>query len=117
VVSSLSKPTSGSSGPSAQPPEGAEETDPKKSRIQRTAENVINYFKKLKQEGLEFLGRNGEKRAYINRQTKEIRYNDDTHNEIECFDSSRRHSVRDPITNQLLDKPQHQFPNWLKRLL
>jgi hypothetical protein len=32
VVSSLSKPTSGSSGPSAQPPEGDDEKDPKKSK-------------------------------------------------------------------------------------
>jgi hypothetical protein len=91
--------------------------DPKKERIQRSAEDVFNYVQKMKKEGWEFLGRNGEKRAYINRKTGEIRYNDNTHNEIECFDSSRRHSVRDPVTDELLDKPRHQFPDWLKRLL
>jgi hypothetical protein len=109
VVASSSKSSSGS-GESTRPPKKDDE-DPKKSRIQRTAEDVRNHFKKLKGEGWEFLGRNGEKRAYINRRIKEIRYNDDTHNEIECFDSSKRHSVRDPITNELLDKPQHLFPN------
>jgi hypothetical protein len=88
--------------------------DPKKNRIQRTAEDVINYFKNLKKEGWEFFKKSGHRTAYKNNKTGEIRYNDDLHHEIECFDKRGRHSVRDPITNDFLNKPQHQFPDWLK---
>jgi hypothetical protein len=111
VVSSSSRASGG--GTSAQPPEG--DDGDKKGRIQRTAEDVINYFKKLKQEGWKFYrsDRSGHK-AYKNEKTGEIKYNDNMHNEIECFDKSGRHTVRDPVTDELLDKPQHRFPDWLK---
>jgi hypothetical protein len=97
-------------------PQQDPDNDPKKGRIQKNAEDVINYFKKLKREGWEFHRKSPNKRhtAYINRTTKEIRYNDNLHNEVECFDKRGNHSVRDPITNELLNKPPHQLPDWLK---
>jgi hypothetical protein len=114
VVNSSSKSGSGGGSRLPTPPEG-DDRDPKKSGIQRTAEDVINHFKKLKKEGWEFYkkDKNGHK-AYRNNKTGEIRYNDNLHNEVECFDKHGRHTVRDPVTDSILDKPQHRFPDWLK---
>jgi hypothetical protein len=96
-------------------PQQDPDNDPNRGRIQRKAKDVINYFKKLKEEGWEFFksDRKGH-RAYKNNETGEIRYNDNLHHEVECFDRQGRHTVRDPVTDNILNKPQHQFPDWLK---
>jgi hypothetical protein len=104
----------GGGGSSTQPPGG--DGDPKKNRIQRTAEDVVNYFKKLKENKNWKFHRKDTSghRAYRNDKTGEIRYNDNLHHEVECFDKCGNHSVRDPVTDNILNKPQHQLPNWLK---
>jgi hypothetical protein len=85
-------------------------------RIQRTRVDVVKYFNELRRNDRrwQYYKGSGNKKAYRNSETGEIRYNDDMHNEIECFDSSRRHSVLDPITGERLNKPPHDFPDWLR---
>lgn len=87
------------------------------NRIQRTSVDLLNYFKKLRKlPEWKFFRRSpdGRHKAYRNTHTGEIRYNDDTHNEVECFDKSKRHFVLDPKTETRLKKPAHKFPDWLK---
>jgi hypothetical protein len=117
VVSSSAKASGGGGGggSSTQPPGCA--GDPKKNRIQRTAEDLEVYFKKLKKDkDWKFYRKSYDRKhtAYRNDKTGEIRYNDNLHNEVECFTKQRKHSVRDPLTDNLLDKPAHEFPGWLK---
>ena len=89
-----------------------------RSRVQRTDTDLTNYFKRLKSDPDWKFYRSdgsGKHKAYKNTKTGEIRYNDNTHKEVECFDSKRRHFVRDCVTDELLlNKPKHSFPDWLK---
>ncbi len=110
-----SRDTMNSSGGSAVPPDP--EKEPEKSRVRRTAEDVVNYFKELKRDAnWRYFKSDGRGHtAYRNTKTKEIRYQDFTHNEIECFDKKGDHSVRDAITDQIIPgKPAHPLPKWLK---
>lgn len=89
----------------------------REERVCRTELDLFNYFQRLKkQANWRFYRKSpdGKHTAYINSKTGEIRYNDNLHNEVECFDRHHKHSVLDPVTEQVLNKPPHSFPNWLK---
>ena len=114
-TSTSSRSNINSGGGSAMPPDPEKEQE--KSRVQRTAEDVVNYFKELKRDAnWRYFKSDGRGyTAYRNTKTKEIRYQDFTHNEIECFDKKGNHSVRDAITDQIIPgKPAHPLPKWLK---
>ncbi len=86
-------------------------------RIVRTRLNLDSYFKKLKETGeWKFYRKQGNHKAYRNERTKEIRYGDFTHNEVECFDSKGRHFVRDAVTDELIPAKcgKHKLPDWCK---
>jgi hypothetical protein len=89
-----------------------------KEWVRRTPEDVINHFKELKKDPnwQKFRKAPDGKSAYRNEITKEVRYRDDTHNEIESFSKDGQHVVIDPVTGEkILSKcGKHKLPDWLK---
>jgi hypothetical protein len=90
-----------------------------KGRVQRIPEDAIKYMNELKKDKhWEYKGKapNGKTFAYKNVITKEVRYVDEMHNEIECFLENGKHQVIDPVTGKLIPEKcgKHTIPQWLK---
>jgi hypothetical protein len=77
-----------------------------KERIQRTPQDVTNHFKFLEESGdWKHKVKDG-KKIYTNTKTKEKRWPDLFHNEIEC-NKGNKSWVIDPVTGRVLDKKGH----------
>jgi hypothetical protein len=75
-----------------------------KERIVRTGKDVNDHFDRLKKDpNWRF---NKKDKIYVNKTTKEKRWPDYLHNEIECNKGDKAW-VMDPVTGKVLDKKGH----------